>query len=38
MNLANCQVSQIVDDARGFSPRRADIEDIANLLLAKRGI
>ena len=25
-------------DARGFSPRRADVEDIANLLLAKHGI
>ena len=25
-------------DARGFSPRRADVEDMANLLLAKHGI
>ena len=25
-------------DARGFSPQRADVEDMANLLLAKRGI
>ena len=28
-------ISQL--DSRGFSPRKADVEDMANLLLTKRG-
>jgi hypothetical protein len=41
-NLTSTEEEAIVEyilnlDARGFSPRRCDVQDMANLLLAKRA-